>query len=179
MWPTTRCKHTIHKHPVNHTVFIKPVFELMCSFLKHRLSLSSKCHLKHIILQIFIFHSSNESLSLINQFTPCFLVSNVSLIKSILLAECFSEQLGQRLFSHDGVLAAATRGGRRRAHDLQTELVSVRCFLWVTYKPTNMPSNHSQMNSSQQWQKQNPEWQPCKWKEFIEFTTEIQHLSNK
>lgn len=41
--------------------------------------------------------NSNESLSLINQFTPCFLVSNVSLIKSILLAECFSEQLGQRL----------------------------------------------------------------------------------
>lgn len=78
-------------------VFIKPVFGLMCSFWKHCLRLSSKCHLKHIILQIFIFHSSNESLSLINQFTPCFLVSNVSLIKSILLAECFSEQLGRRL----------------------------------------------------------------------------------
>lgn len=76
--------------------FIKPVFGFMCSFL--RLRLSSKCHLKHIILQIFILHSSNESLSLTNQFTLCFLVSNLSLIKCILLAECFSEQLSQRLF---------------------------------------------------------------------------------
>lgn len=97
MWPTTRCKHTIHKHPVNHTCLHKACLWAYVFLLKHRLSLSSKCHLKHIILQIFIFHSSNESLSLINQFTPCFLVSNVSLIKSILLAECFSEQLGRRL----------------------------------------------------------------------------------
>lgn len=117
-----------------------PMQKYMQKYLHVTYLYASKClHLSvNCILKVFftanlfcnetlLFHSWKRSVSLTNTFVFC-LQCLLSAWKPILLAWCFTEQ-GEKSenegISHDAILQTATRGGRRQAHDSQTEKGSV------------------------------------------------------